>query len=45
MEYKLTRNVTKEECDWLDRDYKKGETLFAYNGCTYGCVSHDGNSV
>jgi hypothetical protein len=28
--FRLTRNVTLNECDWLDRDYKKGEIVFEY---------------
>lgn len=40
--FKLTRDVTKKECPWLDRDYKKGEELFEYAGHTYGCISPNG---
>lgn len=42
--YRLTRNVTQKECDWLDRTFKKGEVVFEYNGVTYGCVSSDGSA-
>jgi len=42
MEYELTRNVTKKECSWLDRTFKKGEKVFKYTGPTYGCCSYNG---
>jgi hypothetical protein len=25
--YRLTRDVTKKECPWLERTYKEGETV------------------
>lgn len=34
---KLTRDVTPDECEWLDRTFKAGETVFEYHGATYGC--------
>jgi hypothetical protein len=40
----LTRNVTKKECPWLDRPFKKNETVFEYTGCTYGCISWNGTA-
>ena len=40
--FQLTRNVTLNECSWLDRDYKKGEIVFEYPLYTYGCVSNNG---
>ncbi len=33
----LTRDVKKSECSWLDVDMKKGEIVYLYTGCTYGC--------
>ena len=41
---KLTRDVTPDECGWLDRTYKKGEILYEYHGCTYGCISNNGTA-
>lgn len=38
----LSRDVTPEECDWLSRTYKQGETVTEFLGATYGCVSNDG---
>ena len=40
--FQLTRDVTLNECNWLDRDYKKGEIVFEYPLYTYGCVSNHG---
>lgn len=45
MKLTLTRDITKEECSWLDRDYKKGEEVYDYHGCVYGCVGFDGLAV
>ena len=42
--YRLIRNVTTKECDWLDRTFKKGEIVYEYNGATYGCLSSDGSA-
>jgi hypothetical protein len=42
MKYKLVRDVTQKECDWLDRNYKKDEIVYEYPECTYGCISHNG---
>lgn len=42
MKLKLMRKVTKQECRWLKRDYKKWEILYSYSGCTNGCISPNG---
>ncbi len=42
--YQLTRDVTQEECPWLGRDFKKGETVFEYLQYTYGCISPSGKA-
>jgi hypothetical protein len=34
----LTRDVTREECWWLLRDYAAGEELWTFTGHTYGAV-------
>jgi len=39
---RLTRDVTQEECPWLDRTFKEGEEVFKYTGYTYGCVTGSG---
>lgn len=36
--YELTRDVTKDECHWLDRTFKAGEHVHEYRGVTYGCI-------
>ena len=38
-EYKLTRNVTRFECHWIDRDYEKGEIFYPSTEFHYGCIS------
>lgn len=40
----LTRDIPKKECNWLDRNYKKGEIVFEYTGYTYGCISNTGKA-
>ena len=40
----LNRDIPKSECDWLDRDFKKEETVYEYYGPTYGCISPDGTA-
>lgn len=42
---RLTRDVTREECDWLDRDYRAGEIVWDYLGHTYGCCTDSGRAV
>jgi hypothetical protein len=36
--FKLTRDVTKDECSWLDRTFAAGEIVHKFNGGTYGCI-------
>ncbi len=40
----LTRDVTTKECEWLERDFKRGEIVFPYSGATYGCISYGGSA-
>ena len=40
--FELTRDVTRQECSWLDKDYKKGDIVFEYPLYTYGCVGNEG---
>lgn len=35
----IIRDVTVEECDWLEDTIKNGAEVFEYFGCTYGCIS------
>jgi len=43
--YKVTRDVTKEECFWLDETVIKGTIVYPFYGCTYGCISDNGIAV
>jgi hypothetical protein len=38
--YRLIRDVTPKECEWLPRIFKKGEILYLYTGCTYGAIDY-----
>lgn len=38
----MTRDVTTDECPWLDADIPAGTILYKYWGYTYGCVSPAG---
>ena len=38
----LKRDVTVNECGWLDRDFVEGETVYTFSGVTYGCIGPDG---
>lgn len=42
---KLNRDVTQNECFWLDKDYKKGTPLTLFTGPTFGCVTDEGEPV
>lgn len=35
----LTRDVTPEECGWLDKTYAKHDLVYKYIGYTYGCIA------
>lgn len=39
MKLRLTRTVTDEECPWLTTDHFKDETVYRYDGYTYGCMT------
>ena len=41
----LNRNVTIQECPWLDEDLPKGTVVWSYDDHTYGCVSSKGVAV
>jgi hypothetical protein len=43
--YKLTRDVTKDECTWLNVDLAKGTVVYKYQGYTYGCIGPRGMAV
>lgn len=41
----LVRAVTRAECPWLSADIEEGVRVFAYRGCTYGCIGPAGIAV
>ena len=36
--YIVSRDVTPEECPWLEKTIRKGEVVYEFMGCTYGCI-------
>ncbi|TGP29083.1 hypothetical protein EN828_10290 [Mesorhizobium sp. M2D.F.Ca.ET.185.01.1.1] len=43
--FKLTRDVTRDECLWLDADIAAGTIVYSYSGYTYGCIGPGGRAV
>lgn len=43
--FKINRDVTQNECSWLEKDFKKGTIVYEYCGATYGCVGAGGIPV
>ena len=41
----LTRDVTVQECRWLEKDLTAGERFHVYTGNTFGCISPEGLAV
>ncbi len=41
----LIRDISIEECPWLQDDLFKGMTVYEYTGCTYGCITRKGIAV
>ncbi len=41
----LTREVTRQECKWLDEDLPKGKKVFRYTQNTYGIIPPSGVAV
>ena len=42
---RLTRDVTTEECDWLEGDLRAGAVVYMFRGHTYGVVGREGVAV
>ena len=38
----VTRNVTKDECKWLNQDILAGKVLFKFDKYDYGCTGPTG---
>lgn len=45
MKIRTTRELTTEECDWLDEAIPTGTELFIFGGATYGCITPEGIAV
>ena len=45
VKFSLVRDVTRLECDWLERDYLLGESVYKETGVSYGAVSYGGIAV
>lgn len=45
MQFKVNRDITRKECDWLDEDVKKGTIVFECVKHTYGCIGPSGIAV
>lgn len=43
--YIVTRDVTPEECPWLDEPFTEGELVFPSKGYTYGAIGPSGVAV
>ena len=41
IEFLVVRDVTIEECDWLQATIKKGSIVYKFYGATYGCIGPD----
>ena len=40
--YRLTRDVTKKECPWLDQIVKEGTIVYEYDGNTFDMIGDRG---
>lgn len=43
--YVIVRDLTPEDCHWLDGTITKGTLVYHYTGYTYGCISRNGIAV
>ena len=44
-EFLVERDVTIEECDWLQATIKKGTVVYKFYGTTYGCIGPGGIAI
>lgn len=42
--YITIRDITKEECPWLEETIPAGTDVYLYHGDTYGCISPSGRA-
>jgi hypothetical protein len=45
VKYIVTRDITTDECEWLDKTIKEGTIVNKFYGTTYGCMGPDGIAV
>jgi hypothetical protein len=43
--YEIIRDLSIDECFWLEEPIPKGTIVFEFNGNTYGCISPNGIAV
>lgn len=43
--YTVMRDVTMQECRWLNADVPAGTKVYRWTGPTYGCISDEGIAV
>ena len=36
--FEVIRNLTNIECPWLPENVNKGDIVYEFGGCTYGCI-------
>ena len=44
MKYRLKRDLTNQEKVVADENLKKGDVIYRYPSCTYGCISPSGTA-
>ncbi len=45
MKYRVTRVLTRKEASNIEGIIRKGDVVYRYTGCTYGCISPMGTAV
>jgi hypothetical protein len=41
----VTRDVSRDECHWLSKGLKAGDTVWTFYGVTYGCIGPGGTAM
>jgi hypothetical protein len=44
-DFLVSRDVTTDECEWLDETVKQGTVVHKFYGATYGCIGPSGVAV
>lgn len=42
---RLLREVTTEQCPWLEENLSEGTEFYTFEGYTYGCIGPTGRAV